>query len=320
MLSAGMREDATNTIELPDKDPEEWKEFYKIIDPSQIGEVRSEGCIDEENAVSLTAWFHEFSMDKHLKECDDVLAERVEDISNWHDKNRGKLTASAWKSSSIRSRQNFTELVDLLEHANKYDLNRTIQEVELTIGSLLKNHLQDCEGLFDVGVIGRFVRLCCPITSNNFRFLSESKCSNLWNKYLSPILAPHRSQITADMVNSNEMFPLLLHSYIQQVALKANMPGRYSYVRGVSVSRGPRAGGMRLPNRDRNPQRRPRELYYNSDSSDGNNGVELPWNFDVGGNDSNSSSSSSNSDSENSTNRAEEESNSSDALELSDSD
>jgi hypothetical protein len=313
MLSAGMREDATNTIELPDKDPEEWKEFYKIIDPSQIGEVRSEGCIDEENAVSLTAWFHEFSMDKHLKECDDVLAEKVEDISNWHDKNRGKLTASAWKSCSIRSRQNFTELVDLLEHANKYDLNRTIQEVELTIGSLLKNHLQDCEGLFDVGVIGRFVRLCCPITSNNFRFLSESKCSNLWNKYLSPILAPHRSQITADMVNSNEMFPLLLHSYIQQVALKANMPGRYSYVRGVSVS-----GGMRLPNRVRNPQRRPRELYYNSDSSSVES-IVLPIRH-MRGNDSHSSSSSDSSDSENSTNRAEEESNSSDALELSDSD
>ena len=62
MLSSGMREDNTNSIELPDKDPEEWKAFYSIIDPSQIGQVRSESKIDEDNAVMLTKWFHEFQM------------------------------------------------------------------------------------------------------------------------------------------------------------------------------------------------------------------------------------------------------------------
>ena len=62
MLSSGMREDNTNSIELPDKDPEEWKAFYSIIDPSQIGQVQSESSIDEDNAVMLTKWFHEFQM------------------------------------------------------------------------------------------------------------------------------------------------------------------------------------------------------------------------------------------------------------------
>jgi hypothetical protein len=333
MLSAGMREDATNTIELPDKDPEEWKEFYKIIDPSQIGEVRSGSCIDETNAVKLTAWFHEFSMVKHLKECDDVLAEKVEDISNWHDKNRGRLTGSAWKSCNVRSRENFAELIDLLEHAGTYDLLRTVQEVELTIGSMLKNHLQDCQGLFDIGVIGRLVRLCLPVARNNFRLLSTGMCSNLWDKHLSPYLAPQRSQITADMVNTNEMFPLLLHSYMQQAALKlARVPEHHRASRGSALSRMGSSresrGGMRPLEREANHQRRPRDLFFSSDSSSvgsiiipHGNILHVRNNVDS----SSSSSSSSGSDSDISLNgaaalqRDEEESNSSD-IDLSDSD
>lgn len=224
MLSSGMREDATNAISLPDKDPDEWREFYKIIDPSQIGEVRNGSVIDEDNAVMLTAWFHEFSMEKHLKECDDVLADKVEELSCWSDKDRGRLTARSWMASSAGRRERFTQLIELLEHSCKYELTRTIHEVELTLGSLLRYNLQDCQALFDVGVIGRILLMCLPVTRNNARFISEGACKNLWHNHLSAFLAPQRANITVDMVNNNEMFPLLLHSYMQQIALRRGRP------------------------------------------------------------------------------------------------
>ncbi|KAL7490054.1 hypothetical protein ACHAW6_016122 [Cyclotella cf. meneghiniana] len=220
MLSAGMREEETGRIELPGKDPEEWKQFYKIIDPRQIGQVKARSSINEGNAVMLTAWFHEFQMEAHLKECDHVLSYKVEGISHWEDKDKGRLNQLFWRLNCARIRERFRELLNLLQHSCKYDLFRTKGEAEFTIGSLLRNHLCDSYALFDVGSVRELVSLCLPVSSANIRFTSSGACRHLWTRYLSNFLIPHRAHLTADMINSNEMFPLLLHSYMQQRILR----------------------------------------------------------------------------------------------------
>jgi hypothetical protein len=235
MLSSGMREDTTSRIELPGKDPEEWKEFYKIIDPSQIGVVKTESSIDENNAIMLTPWFHEFSMEAHLKQCDDVLSAKTQEISQWDDFQTGKLKTRFWagisdpgyRGSVERRRECFRKLLDLLQHACKYDLSQTKHEVELTLGSIMKHNLRHCLPLFDVDAIRELIQLCLPVSNENLRLhssgrlISSGPCSNLWEKHLSGFLSPQtRANVTADMINGNEMFPLLLHSYMQQFVLK----------------------------------------------------------------------------------------------------
>ena len=275
MLSSGMREDTTNTIKLPNKDPGEWKLFYSIIDPSQIGEVRNESCINESNAAILTPWFHEFQMEKHLKECDDVLANKVQELSNWIDKSKGVISTCFWEPDFTSGRQKFSELIDMLEHACKYDLVGTIQEAETTIGSLLRSHLSQCHHLFDIEQIRKLIQLCLPVVNNDgnrsrhLSLISDGPCKQLWANHLFVFISPRRSQITADMVNSNEMFPLLLHSYMEQTVLKqANQP---SQIRARYRQHG-RGSILARRNHDRILQRNRRNIDLQNDvdsSSDG---------------------------------------------------
>ena len=66
MLSAGMVEDEMSRIEFPDKDPETWVEFYKLIDPLQVRRAEKEK-VTGENVCKLLPWFHEFGMKEYLK-------------------------------------------------------------------------------------------------------------------------------------------------------------------------------------------------------------------------------------------------------------
>ena len=62
-------------IKLPDKDPLEWIDFYKFLDPSEILDLNSE------NAVRFAPWFHEFHMEPYLKMCDKVLSGEVRTLA-----------------------------------------------------------------------------------------------------------------------------------------------------------------------------------------------------------------------------------------------
>lgn len=104
MLSHSLLEKQTSKIELPDKDPEEWKEFYKFMDPSSyyykynnynnrrrrkrnsknekhVEEEEEEGdddndvvCVNKENARMLTPWFREYQMNDLCLECDEIMS------------------------------------------------------------------------------------------------------------------------------------------------------------------------------------------------------------------------------------------------------
>jgi len=83
MLSTNMTENNESRIEFPDKDPTEWhKVFYPFIDPSKIGMATPSAIINDENVMTIVPWFHEFSMESHLAQCDQFLSEKVKSISH----------------------------------------------------------------------------------------------------------------------------------------------------------------------------------------------------------------------------------------------
>jgi hypothetical protein len=69
MLSGSMRESQTARIELPDKDPAEWKLFYEFIDPTACREAK----ITTANVMKLVPWFHQFQVERLSKECDQIM-------------------------------------------------------------------------------------------------------------------------------------------------------------------------------------------------------------------------------------------------------
>ena len=48
--------------------------------PSQIGMATTSATINDENVMTIVPWFHEFSMESHLAQCDQFLSEKVVSI------------------------------------------------------------------------------------------------------------------------------------------------------------------------------------------------------------------------------------------------
>lgn len=80
MLSANMRESSTSRIEFPDKDPTEWLEVYKFLDPPVecLGVEKSlSAMITANSAERLLPWFDYLGLDKLAKDCDEVFAKHL---------------------------------------------------------------------------------------------------------------------------------------------------------------------------------------------------------------------------------------------------
>ena len=118
----------------------------KVYPPlSNWGDHKLEMSIDEKNVITLTPWFHKFSMEAHLKQCDNVLATKAVKISRWKNNLWGKLHDS-WDLAFLDESMPFCELLDLLQHA----LAQTKHELELTVESFLKHKPRLCFDLFDI--------------------------------------------------------------------------------------------------------------------------------------------------------------------------
>ena len=133
MLSSDMAESNNNQIELADKDPDQWQKFYGFIIHDDA--VR----INEENALILTPWFHEYEMKKALDECDNVLSNTVDILSK---NNRPTLSdrdcIRFWKEESNTRKNDFGRIITLLEIACMYDLSKTKSSAESLISFLMR--------------------------------------------------------------------------------------------------------------------------------------------------------------------------------------
>ena len=233
MLSADMAENNNSRIELPDKDPGEWKLFYKFIDPNKIATATPEVVINEETAIVLTKWFHEFQMEKYLSECDKVLQKKV----------AGHYESPGTTKSALKA------IVELLKIACVYDLDGTMCAARgfVTLLFLASTIRPDTVGLFDLPIIRELVDLFLPLKmevvqielgeDNNEegggdndnegngpglrRLESNGKSSVLWRDLQAlGFVNSCLSGLSLDEINNNPMLPNLILGFIQKETLK----------------------------------------------------------------------------------------------------
>jgi hypothetical protein len=248
MLSAGMVEDETSRIEFPDKDPETWVEFYKLIDPLQVRRAEKEK-VTGENVCKLLPWFHEFGMKEYLKASEKAITKYFpeNDFSAFWKRN------SDQEQSRLERRKNmFSKILDFFEISMKYNLSSAAQYCDTTLVALVTNTKHTID-LFTPEVIKRLVPFMIAPDKSEPSYLSKDDLVNEITGghiplggysircYFDNLL---RKEITGDPVNewnvseealeasggwcisrelaTNELFPLLVHSYLQRSALSVN--------------------------------------------------------------------------------------------------
>ena len=138
MFSLPMKEKETSRIDLPDKDPKEWKIFYEFIDPATANLVQ----VTKENAMVLVPWFHEYQMNELLEKCDAIL-----NCDN---------TLHVYNYNSVTV-DNLETLLDTINTYERYCLKKSTEKkinelsdyLKRDIG-LLKDNLEILKRVFDV--------------------------------------------------------------------------------------------------------------------------------------------------------------------------
>lgn len=214
MLSSDMVERNTSQINFPGKDPEEWKLFHQII--------MQEMEVDGDNARILTPWFHEFQMAKHLGSCDLLLASAVNKLgsrdtlcaSSVNKPNAGMITKQVWGSksrmSSAEKSKRFTKIVELLEFACVYDLERTKEMAEAIIKGLLGNVFLHNHELFSMPIIHILVDLFLPLGEHEGKVISQGKSGVFFASFIQREVESALKTLSLDEVNNNPMLPVLI--------------------------------------------------------------------------------------------------------------
>ena len=230
MLSTNMTENNESRIEFPDKDPVEWKVFYSFIDPNKIGIPNGlSATINDENVMTIVPWFHEFSMEAHLAQCDQFLYEKVVSISHTRkvNKNRNVLT-SFWEKANAGKHKEKKEIVkqiiQLLEFSCIYDLKKTKDETERSLRALLHyNHLSKTNDSFDISDVKVLTNLFLPLAQeedDGYKyFVSEGKSKVLWSWLENVEFEQNQLEgLSLDEINSNPLLPRLIKTQIDLVA------------------------------------------------------------------------------------------------------
>ncbi len=234
MLSAEMIENKTGRIEFPDKDPQMWTKFYSFIDPDKLRVVETHTKFDVSTAITFVPWFHEFQMTSFLTKCDVVLAERVEEI-------KADENESLYEYNEFVKNGSLFEVVELLKMSCTYDLDKTKEKTELFICSLLENP-QSTSDLFNVERIKTLHKLFSPVKKHQFTVYYEDdqeeevremtpsgKCKRIFNTFMNMLVSSDEKLLIFDLVsdlsnetiNNAEVFPHLLHSYVQRAVAVA---------------------------------------------------------------------------------------------------
>lgn len=191
MLSTNMREKNTHRIELPDKDPAEWKLFYDFVENSRYAKVE-----DGTRARILLPFFHEFQMTALVKECDDALLKEMSDRCPYYGKERTEVTLQLCH--------------ELLSMSYVYGLPRTQQRAS----DVLSFAIQDDYNLFDLDSIKNII----PLLKSNIMptraievFLPDHLLKDADGRHLSRQLREEKVKSLAD----NDLLPVLIHSGIR---------------------------------------------------------------------------------------------------------
>jgi len=169
MFSLPMRENETSQIDLPDKDPEEWKVFYEFIDPATSFSAE----VTDKNAMTLVPWFHEYQMNKLLTKCDHMIHDNI-----INDDNKVEIG-------------NLKILLDHSEFCEKYSLKKSLEKAIIELSTLvmhalglLKDNLETLNRVFNIYKGHKKVMdelLCCQ-TKNLLAEIeeNESEAEDMW--------------------------------------------------------------------------------------------------------------------------------------------
>ena len=239
MLSTNMKEKNTHRIELPDKDPAEWKLFYDFVENSRYAKVK-----DGTRARILLPWFHEFQMTALVNECDDALKEEIRDNWPYYDKERIEETLQLCH--------------ELLSMSYVYDLPRTQQRASKVLSFAIRGDYN----LFDLDSIKNII----PLLKSNImptraieEFLPGHLLKDADGHWLSVELQEEKMKYLAD----NDLLPFLIHSGMRSkhelaVAKKERDEAKRSLSHAknelqVFVNKLPSTLERRLPNTRRMP-------------------------------------------------------------------
>jgi len=247
MLSSDMAESNNNQIQLSDKDPDQWQKFYGFIIHDDA--VR----INEENALILTPWFHEYEMKKALDECDNVLSNTVDILSKnnspslkdrecvrfWKGEDSSTYPFEEGSESFNLRKNNFGRIITLLEIACMYDLSKTKHTAESFISYLMGHggidkdkFLKDSCDLFDLKVITSLIELSLPLVDDSNgeeeekKYVSVGKAKSFYQSF-NDEFQQQLGQLPLDTVNNNiEMLSLLVSFYIKQQVMIQRVKAR----------------------------------------------------------------------------------------------
>ena len=201
MLSSSMKEGEVGHIDFPDKDPEEWKLFYKFISPQKLGESNHSAAeITNENVMILLPWFHEFQIHDYVKKCDDYLAQSY---------------FRHWKTENVGRKSKFEAMLGVLEFAHRYDLESSKAAMEKKVSDLM-DMLPQTHDLFDLPTVKTLLQFVLPLELSNDAGvrMKEGESLHIWPAF-EKILSPHISTLTQSIIDHGDHFPILFHGYMQ---------------------------------------------------------------------------------------------------------
>ena len=217
MFSLPMKENETSRIDLPDKDPEEWKIFYEFFDPtaSFIAEVTTE------NAMTLAPWFHEYQMNDLLEKCDNIIHDNI--IKDDNDIKADVLEA----------------LLNDLEFCENYSLKRSLEKAINELSVFVMNsqsfwikNLKLLKRVFD-------------IFQGHIEVMGELLCHNKRGLFLE---IEFSQPSDGEDIWENKLFRRLIISKIQNMSLKSRYVYSDLYYRDIKGSVEVKGAGLDVVN------------------------------------------------------------------------
>lgn len=141
MLSTPMKEGTTMVVNFPTKEPSEWREVYKFMDPRSSRRAK----ITNRNVGRLLPWFHELDLPDLMEECDEVLSRM---IANYE-------TVQAERTDIKRARLLMKDLVNQVKISMFYNLKKAFVKGIAVLKHLVENEPSlfdhvSCPRLLDV--------------------------------------------------------------------------------------------------------------------------------------------------------------------------
>ena len=217
MLSTDMKEKRTHRIDLPDKNPEEWKMFYDFIEDRNAkvearerSGVRPSVILSEtkERARLLLPWFHEFQMTALVEECDDVLQRELLSFSKGEDYSRMKkfwLRKGESHHHEKKRAEMFQLCHEMLSMSYVYDLPKTQHHVANTLCFAVEFG----RDLFDIDALKNIISLL----KNSSNDISRHSLFGKLCEYLPDEITKNREECLG---GNDIMLPYLIHAGMRE--------------------------------------------------------------------------------------------------------